>query len=859
MTNYDTLYMEQDPIKFKKLLAQIPDNHKKSVLDTTLEKAIVLVPKPNPQHIRNILSLGANPNGPNDEPGSLLGYAYSVGLDSIVELLLNYEADVNAPQANVLELAVCKADLKAVVRFVEAGAKLDCQLLFGDNLLKMAADHPKIQKYLIHKGYPAKKALQDKLADVSLVKLEDFVYPTIEDPVKSGWTPQDKSPMNLEIQQFSDDHFVVCGDTRSHQQLLRKHKARFCTALQGCSASRGWIVSNKHRKELEAELQQLQPAQISTPTPAPTPISNNLLNIPSPIIELWSSAGPQGFMTVSFCRPKLFIADRHYWDSLERYLMFKRYEGSHKASAIRLAETLQDARRKYLVTSVPFAKTPKQLLINQKLQPLAESKLNKKNLENFEKIFYRANRLKFEQNSVFRNQLIKCKQDLINRNANDEFGYEGNRLGNSLMKLRCEFLRQPFDPASILKTNNLTIQKYNTKFYVVRGNPDDDLAQKLRTLGSYKGSNGKIVRGKLSLNLIGGPGWLIPGTNRREAKELVFKTYPNCKKITVCGKNWIKKKTRVIVEAAALFSKFRGHQEIGSDDTLFAIKNIFAADRYLGLQNDGPSTEFSQMVSKEAKKTGSIISHSAIQLLWEVLSQMILELNIENYEEMKAVIENQELALLDQPIDSVEGLIDRETIVLRPFNRLYRLLSRLNDDVNKVSVLVIHLMLGDKHYEKIRGLYSKASKQKATSSGYSGETAELQKRFKICCPHISEILKLLPKTTNKKCKLLLFVTLDYIMALPGDEAVKLNKRLLLMTKAPEVTPTPQSIKLFDELDDTNHNRSDQDQDKEDEDHDEDHDKDEDQDKDDKDEDQDKDEDHDKDDKDEDQDKEDRDD
>ncbi len=855
MTEFEGLYtavVESGPKEIERNLTKIPGIHQQEALDSALEKAVSLSLDPKVQNVKFLLKLGADPNGPSGDEGIILSYAYSSDLYHIVELLLQAGADPNAMHSNVLEQAVRKGDAKYVVRFVEAGADINdkSKLLFTDNLLTAVGDYPEIQKYLINKGIStATTTLKKQLANVKVLTLDDFDYPDpgykpgssrrlpgYQSTPKQGIDPLHEQSEQMRVQDYSSKYFVVRGNTKNHQNLLRKNGGRFIKLKGG----KGWLIPVSRRAIVEEEIAHLSntpasltPGPLTTTPPSPEPDTESPDYSPTPVysvspvtsmspdevdsliknvvsgnsisrpvvkrdatLDLYTRAGEYGFMTVSFTRPNLFYLDNCYWDSIERYLMYKMYEGSFKAKAIKEAETLAEARRKFDIITVSTAKTPKQLVLNQKLQPLANSEMNSRYLQHREQLFHRANNAKFSQNKIYRNKLLNTSDvEIINKNSHDSLGYEGNLLGNTLMKLRHEFGGPEYDQRNVSKTNSLIIEKYpgNKTFYVIRGDPDSDLAAEIRRIGTYRTKTGKVIRGKLNLNLQGGAGWLIPYSKRHEAKKLVFDTYPDEKKIEVSGRDWVKKRMKKFVEVAMLFSRFRGRPEVGPDDLLFSIKDIFGSEDFLG-GDEVPADHFARSVWKYVDSQDAVMSDAAIQLLWNFLSKMVLEFTqgIETYDQMKEIMNRIEASILDTPIKPVEGLSERESIVVDSFNRLFKLLKKINDTEAKVCVTVAHMMLGKHHYEQIREIYSKKAKLQGETE-YPDDESQFRRRFGINNPHIQAVLDNLPTNISKKCKLLLLTTLDYVMDLEGEDAISISKRLIILSqKGKQPSPTPKT-------------------------------------------------------------------
>jgi predicted NAD-dependent protein-ADP-ribosyltransferase YbiA (DUF1768 family) len=667
-----------------------------------------------------------------------------------------------------LEEAVRNNDLECVKKLVKSGANIydTDHLLFSNNLFAIAS--PEIKRYF------------------ELLK-DDKVY----------------------IQDFTQKYIIVRGNTSKHSELLRKQRGRFIQNLRG---GKGWLVPIKYRNTLEEILKEPKISEskiveskieeVKEEFKIEEPQTRNIYSssIPRPVvkdkklIELYTVDGEYGYMTIGFTLPNLVNIGSYSWDSIERYLMYKMYEGSYKGNAIRDADSLCDAYKYFKVDRISLAKTPKQLVINQRLKPLAESKINVNYFHNPENLFYKANKDKFTQNKLLATNLLKTgNANIINKNSLDIFGYEGNLLGNTLMKIRSELNEEKF--INPQKTNSMIIEKYigNKNFYVIRGDPDQDLAREIRALGTYKTKNGKIIHGKLNLNLQKGAGWLIPKTKAQEAKELVFETFPDEKKIQISGHKWVKNRIRPFIDIAILFSGLRGHQEVTSDDAMFSIKDSFGAEEFLGQDNGEPSQLFKYSIQKYASLEGAVLSDATVKLFWDFISKMVADIfrDVNKYQDLRKIIDKLEETILDISIRPVEGLSERESIITNSFIRIYKLLQRLSDKDAKTCVIAVHMIVGNKIYADIREIYSKKAKIQSDSEYPDAET-EFRKRFRIKSPHIAIILQLLPRGISKKCQLLLLTSLDYIIDLEGEDAIAISKRLIILSqKGRQPSPTPQ--------------------------------------------------------------------
>jgi len=804
MDEFNGLYTAviQDGSKeIHKNLAKIPHVHKQEAINHALQKAITLTRKPKMTNIKYLLDLDANPNGPDGNEGFILSYAYTAGLYDIVELLLDAGADVNALHSDVLEQAIRKGDIRYVVRFVELGADINdtSKLLFSNDLLSAAKDYPEIQKYLLRKGITSKSAtLNSKLKNIITPVMNDFEYPTVNG--------EKVCVVNLKTVDFSDKFFIISGDTSAHQDLLRSFGAKYVKGK--------WYVSTNKREAVDAAITKLckktvQPNESEKSAESEESLDDEYIKkvlrggtIKRPsiekrdCIELYTPSGEYGYLTISYQHENLFHMDSQVWDSVERYLMYKKYEGTAKARAIKDATTLKDARKKFNVKSIPVAKTPRQLVINQKLQPLAKSEVSRHFLQNKEKIFNDANRAKFLQNQILKNRLLKTGDKyIINKNTHDCFGYEGNCLGNILLHLREEFGGKAFNKNYSKKTNNMILEKYNDNFQVIRGDPDQNLASKIRDLGTFRAKNGKMIKGKLNLNLNGGPGWLIPASKHDEAIQLIFDTMPEEKQIEIIGREWINKQLQKYLDTAIIFTKFRGKQEISSFDILFTVKDVYGEEEYLGLDTDNVADHFVQTIWEYMNTKNFTISDSAITLLWNFLSKMVsnMTVGIETFSQMEQVIHNHENKVLNTSINCLGNLTERESIVISSFIRLYNLMKKMHDKEAKVSVCIIHIMLGKDHYEKIRQKYSKKARIKGEKYNDEDEEVLYKRRFKIKSPHVDTILTFIPQL-SKKCKLLLLTTLDYVMDLEDADAISASKKLIQLShKGRIATPTPAEL------------------------------------------------------------------
>jgi len=798
MNEINDLYVEiieKGPKQLANILAKIPDIHKQEALDQILEK-IIISTKPNIGIIKHLLKIGASPDGPEDNKGYLLSFCYTTGLYDILELLLESGANVNEEHSNVLAQAVRNGDVRYVVKFVEFGADIN-------NIPNIINASPEIQKYFLRKGLKEKTILDKNLKNIITPSISDFDYPKIR---------IDKKETELIIKDYSDKFFIVTGNTVNNQDLLQKYNGKFI--------KNKWYIPVEYKTDLQKNIEKLSfkneengenvekrndyeiyIKKILDKNTIARPIIENKNDI-----ELFTPIGDHGYMTLSFEHANLFYLDSQMWDSVERYLMYKKYEGTPKADAIKKAENLMEARKKFNVQIVPIAKTPRQLVINEKLKPIADSKINKEYLLNVEEIFCNANKQKFMQNKILSNRLIKTNGYIINKNTSDYFGYAGNLLGNCLMEIQSNLGGKKFDAKNIKKTNNIILEKYDNNFYVIRGDPDTELASEIRSLGTFKKA-GKEIKGKLSLNLIGGPGWLIPNANKNNADDLIFDTLSEEKKIEKIGLKWIEKQLNKYIDTAIIFAKFRGKEEISSDDILFIIKDIFGEEEFLGAEDSEISDNFNQKMWEYMSAKDFTITDNATTLLWNFLSKIVLQITsgVETFQQMQDVLDNYDSDILDTNINTINNLTERESIIIGSFIRLFNLMKKMNSNEEKIAVNIIHIMIGKDHYENIRKEYSKKVKLHNDKNDKLDEELMYKKRFNIKTPHISTILNVL-HTQSKKCKLLILTTLDYIMDLEGKDAIEISKRLISLShKGTNKVPTPLPIEIISDIPKINDN------------------------------------------------------
>lgn len=466
-----------------------------------------------------------------------------------------------------------------------------------------------------------------------------------------------------------------------------------------------------------------------------------------------------------------FIMDNYKWDTAERYIMYKLYENTAKGEAIKNAKTLKEAQEIFLLKPLGQPKNTKEMIHAKNIGNIANSDFNKKNLSEKVNLFYNALYEKFNQHALLKNKLLATDSEIIDKDIYS-LGYEGNLLGNTLMRIRANFRGDK--EFTINKNNNLSIKKYVRGFYIVRGDPDDEIAAKLRTLSTYKTKSGKTVHGKLVFNLLGGPGWLISESKVKEAKTLVHSTQPVFEQLNRFGRKWIKHKLQVFLEMIKNYVKISKRTRIEADDVMLIIKDIYPCGGFLKEIEGEPDKNFYKTFSKQDID----ISDSAVKILWDFLANMI-QVGFEDVTEIKEFndkVEYYDGLLINKKIPLIKGLNERETIFVKAFLKVYNVLKGI-PSIKNPSIDSIKLLFMDQ-IDQIKDEYDKI----IGSNKKSEEESELQlfkERFKIQNPHLETILKALEGASiDKKNKLLVLVALDYFLKQKElDLDLKLNKQL----------------------------------------------------------------------------------
>ena len=138
------------------------------------------------------------------------------------------------------------------------------------------------------------------------------------------------------IRDYSSKFFLINDDDeKKFVDLIKKYNGKYFPKLKG------WLILNKYKDEFKdnvgnAEINKIV-KKIIEDNEDSRPVYKEKKDI-----KLYTTIN---FMSVAFTKNKLFYLDDKYWDSVERYLMYKMYEGTAKSDAIEKASNIESARR----------------------------------------------------------------------------------------------------------------------------------------------------------------------------------------------------------------------------------------------------------------------------------------------------------------------------------------------------------------------------------------------------------------------------------------------------------------------------------------------------------------------------------
>lgn len=437
----------------------------------------------------------------------------------------------------------------------------------------------------------------------------------------------------------------------------------------------------------------------------------------------------------AYTKDKLFELDSHIWDSVERYILWKYYSDTPKGLEIIKAKNLDEAMEIFLSRKIGKSKTLNDLQENHKKQDIYSSKINKINLR---EILYKATKAKFDQNILLKLQLLSIEKPIVNRIYTDHFGYQGNMLGEILMEY------SQYKNKDSPKTNNLVCYKYNNNFYIVKGNPDNNIASKLRNLGTRQEKNSTTtINGKFNKEL---NGWLIPKNKKKELIELLNNQIPEKYLCNILIKNWIKKSIKIILNKCKLYSlKIKNNKEISTQAILFIIKDFYQLDKYLTDTNKiKVPIEIILYIDKWCKKYGMSISNNGVNLIWTCVNNWAKDV-FENVTDCKEIYKIYELKN-NENLD-----LEKEDIFINVFNRIFELIHKNNENrgIAKNCILTLELLVGENYSDKVAKLYKEIIHDKQPGTN-------IIQKFNLNISEETE--KQLISTLSDKCKLLVLLT-----------------------------------------------------------------------------------------------------
>lgn len=822
------------PEALKSQIKGIPPNHKYETLTTLLERLIIDNEHPNAKLVAIVLEAGADANGRPHNEGLPIHHAYAHGNKQIVDQLLRYGANPNGVHSTAIELAILDGDCDFLRKFLSTGIdvnEINSQLSLNE-LFDKASKYPHVQLLLIThglRGVPPE--IVNKLKSLEQLPECGTCGTPSQQKTTAGAagttsaaataaTVVDPTQLNTKsgIQMTERNNKVMfSGNTKPHQSLFRKYNGLF---IRKCKS---WIIPVKHKLQVIAEINALYSPAIDGDGDSATAATTFVGNMPAagagdavsanaasanavpaksifPDVVILDSYGPESFLSNDYVQTRQFYLEDHWWNSVSQYLMFKKWENSAKGNAIKDAESLEEAKRDFYLTRLPPANTPKQLIMNKRLADIVNSSVYPTFENNVKQVLYHAVKAKFEQNPMLMIMLKNTEDaNIINNDANDEFGYESNRLGCVLMQIRDGTVRN-------LQTNHFVLRKYvpNKQFHVLRGDPDTKNLSIIQSLVEYKNKQGHVVEPVLHQNLQGGPGWLIPGRKLPEIKHFVFESYPDHIKIQIIGHKWIKKFVTRILDSAVIYTQLKKSQEIGIESVLFSVKDIWGYDELLGSANGkqigAPHYKFIKIFTSFTTFNKVHISEGALTFMWDVTCKLIKQCNIQqhSYRDVLASL----LAFDNKNLETVEtAFIDdvitiRENMVLQSFVRLYRLFYQIIHNDSKSAVAVANIFFNRVQYEQVRDLYAGKIKNTQTDT-FENATLELKRKFGIKNKHIEYILGKLPSALGEGGKIFFFTIMDYIIYNTDNDSISINKRIMQLcthgTSVPFPTPAPTVV------------------------------------------------------------------
>lgn len=600
-------------------------DERKCVLTRVLVDVILVAENPSATNVKCLLEHSADANGLDEDRGGPLKYAYLIGLDMIIELLLEHSADPNLGNG-VLEDAVKRCDGKYVARFLKAGAKPRMDMV--DSLVEDSAASG-LAESLMNKRIQKTLLLAISGAEKSTDNIE------LPERLKSS-----------DIKVLTFDEFAPYPDTKTLRSSIASHPNPLIATTNGVDASTagidgktvvmttigGTIVmdqryqsNNDTDSETQCEwgedIDSTQPHRQSGSGSGSGEHTKTIVRVDEPIriakdVEPYFVAkdSTTTYLKGDVKHHIVELVPRFAWDATEEAWIIPNADLDDVYSILGFAYapivtrievgpttpyreldtdfyletglfTLRRqvwpsvfhyiAIRRYLITPDDARRIRGASSVAEVRRIVREKPLNKRfKLDHF----YDATRAKIQQNVFIKTKLKYSPSGLpiVCINTVDVEGYLGNALGRFLERLRAEIIAadnvngsdetisitKAIDSIPKRQHNNLMVTSYNKKYDVIRGDADSVIVEKLRRLGSYRTPNGlHVVKGHANARLRGGKGWLVPKERRSDVDRFIFTTLPDSTKFRKIIEDWIETKVKNIVKTSHIYGVIHNPQD----------------------------------------------------------------------------------------------------------------------------------------------------------------------------------------------------------------------------------------------------------------------------------------------------------
>lgn len=485
------------------------------------------------------------------------------------------------------------------------------------------------------------------------------------------------------------------------------------------------------------------------------------------------------YLCTRYWNPNLFILDNYTWNSVEQYTYYKMYESTPKAKYIRNIQTEDDMRQFVLLNKVKDTSPCMDILsmdeqvfnLIKQTKPVISMKKCMKHME-------MATREKIKQNPQLHKLLESIDKPIVNKDFHDIFGYTGNLLGKLLMSIKHDNRVMP-------TTDNIRVSIYkpNPSYYVVRGNITNDTLQQLKKIGTYRNKNGKIIRLRYNPKLIEGGGWLIPKEHETELMNIVSKTYPENVRVHNYGKQWIHDKLVKLLSLSSKLQHMEGKNEISQRVLFCIIKEFYKSDELITGKKIHIPLSFKLEVCEILKKHNWKLSNASLEMLWEYINNLTREIfsGAFTLQDMKERIQDIDAIFIDSvskqiPDSTIEPIIH---YFILAFRRIFSLLASFDVSERVACFTALDMILGTDVYSKVRTLYKTKIKHDKRGK-YKTDIAMFQERFDVHVHFLSTVIDLLPNV-EKKCKLLLLTTIEFLESMPESTMKsKLKKEFFIL-------------------------------------------------------------------------------